>query len=82
MILFELLTGERPFRGDTHMLIHQVATEEPPSPRKLNSRSLKTSKPFACTACEKETQEQPYATAKSAPTICGDGVPQGTNQAK
>ncbi|MEM7315389.1 MAG: serine/threonine-protein kinase, partial [Planctomycetota bacterium] len=37
VILFELMTGEKPFRGNTRMLLHQVLNEEPPSPRKLNS---------------------------------------------
>jgi tRNA A-37 threonylcarbamoyl transferase component Bud32 len=37
VILFQLLTGELPFRGNAKMLIHQVIHEEPPSPRKLNS---------------------------------------------
>ncbi|MEO2016924.1 MAG: serine/threonine-protein kinase, partial [Fuerstiella sp.] len=45
VILFELLTGERPFRGNKRMLIHQVLTEDAPSPRSLNSaipRDLET----------------------------------------
>jgi serine/threonine protein kinase len=42
VILFEMLIGERPFRGNTCMLLHQVLTEEAPSPRNLNafSRSI------------------------------------------
>ena len=36
VVLFELLTGEKPFRGNTQMLIHQVLNEEASSPRKLN----------------------------------------------
>jgi tRNA A-37 threonylcarbamoyl transferase component Bud32 len=36
VILFRLLTGELPFRGNFRMVIHQVVNEEPPSPRKLN----------------------------------------------
>jgi serine/threonine protein kinase/WD40 repeat protein len=36
VILFELMTGELPFRGNTSMLIHQVLNDEPPSPRRLN----------------------------------------------
>jgi hypothetical protein len=36
VILFQLLTGELPFRGNVRMLIHQVLRDEPPSPRKLN----------------------------------------------
>lgn len=35
VILFELLTGERPFRGNTRMLLHQVINDEAPSPRKF-----------------------------------------------
>ena len=45
VILFELLTGELPFRGDARMLIVQILNEEPPSPRKLKatvSRDLET----------------------------------------
>lgn len=45
VILFELLTGERPFRGNQRMLLHQVIHDEPPSPRKLNAtvpRDLET----------------------------------------
>ena len=38
VILFQLLTGELPFRGSARMLMHQVIHDEPPSPRKLNSR--------------------------------------------
>lgn len=37
VILFRLLTGEPPFRGNARMLIHQVIHDEPPSPRKLNA---------------------------------------------
>jgi hypothetical protein len=36
VILYELLTGERPFRGEVRMLIVQILQDEPPSPRKLN----------------------------------------------
>jgi len=36
VILYELLSGELPFRGTTQMLLHQVMNEEATSPRKLN----------------------------------------------
>ncbi|MDA1055325.1 MAG: protein kinase, partial [Planctomycetota bacterium] len=45
VILFELLTGELPFRGDKQMLLVQILKDDPPSPRKLNSsapRDLET----------------------------------------
>ena len=39
VILFQLLTGELPFRGNARMLMHQVIHDDPPSPRKLKLRS-------------------------------------------
>jgi len=38
VVLYELLTGERPFRGSTHMVIAQVVQDEPPAPRKLDQQ--------------------------------------------
>jgi serine/threonine protein kinase len=38
VILYELLTGELPFRGNTRMLLHQVLHDEPRPPRRLNDR--------------------------------------------
>ena len=35
VILYELTTGERPFRGAAKMLLQQVVNDEPTSPRKL-----------------------------------------------
>jgi tetratricopeptide (TPR) repeat protein len=62
VILFELLTGERPFRGDQRMLMVQIISEDPPSPRKLNShipRDLET----ICLKCLQKSPERRYATA-------------------
>lgn len=36
VIMYELLTGELPFRGNVQMLLKQVMHDEPPPPRKLN----------------------------------------------
>jgi len=38
VILYELLVGELPFRGNSRMLLHQVLNTEPQPPRKLNDR--------------------------------------------
>src|SRR5581483_6034906 len=38
VILYHLLTGELPFRGNSRMLIHQVLHDEPKPPRRLNDR--------------------------------------------
>jgi serine/threonine protein kinase/tetratricopeptide (TPR) repeat protein len=38
VVLYELLTGELPFRGSQVMMLHQVLHEEPQRPRRLNHR--------------------------------------------
>jgi WD40 repeat protein/tRNA A-37 threonylcarbamoyl transferase component Bud32 len=38
VILYQLLTGELPFRGTVRMLLHQMLVEEPRGPRSLNDR--------------------------------------------
>jgi serine/threonine protein kinase len=38
VILYELLTGELPFRGSREMIMHQVLREEPRPPRFLNRK--------------------------------------------
>ena len=38
VVLYELLTGERPFRGNRRMLLMQVLEDDPRPPRKLNDR--------------------------------------------
>jgi WD40 repeat protein len=45
VVLYELLTGERPFRGQPRLILHQVMHEDPRPPRKLNDaipRDLET----------------------------------------
>jgi serine/threonine protein kinase len=45
VVLYRLLMGELPFRGNTRMLLHQVLHDEPRLPRKLNDhipRDLET----------------------------------------
>ena len=62
VILFELLTGERPFRGNIRMLIHQVIHDEAPSPRRLNAsvpRDLET----ICLKCLEKDPDKRYQTA-------------------
>jgi tetratricopeptide (TPR) repeat protein/tRNA A-37 threonylcarbamoyl transferase component Bud32 len=38
VILYQLLTGELPFRGVTRMVLHQVLSDEPRPPRRLNDK--------------------------------------------
>ena len=63
VILFEMLTGELPFRGEKRMLIVQIQRDEPPSPRKLNGnvpRDLET----ICLKCLEKDPGRRYAAAQ------------------
>ncbi len=63
VILFELLTGDRPFRGnDVTMLLKQVAEDEAPSVRRFNGRidrDLET----ICARCLEKSAAARYDTA-------------------
>lgn len=64
VILFEMLTGELPFRGDKRMLLVQIQTNEPPSPRRLSAgvpRDLET----ICLKCLEKQPENRYETAEA-----------------
>jgi serine/threonine protein kinase len=58
VILFQLLTGELPFRGNARMLIKQVIHDEPPSPRKLNSNVPKDLETITLKCLEKEPNKR------------------------
>jgi WD40 repeat protein len=63
VVLFELLTGELPFRGDQRMLMVQIQRDEPPRPRKLAAnipRDLET----ICLKCLEKDPHRRYATAR------------------
>lgn len=62
VVLFELLTGERPFRGDTRMLIYQLLSEDAVSPRKLNEKVPKDLETICLRCLEKEPAKR-FATA-------------------
>ncbi|MBC8876035.1 MAG: protein kinase [Planctomycetes bacterium] len=62
VIFYELLTGERPFRGERQMLLVQIANEDPPAPRKLDNkipRNLET----ICLTCLRKEPGRRYQTA-------------------
>lgn len=68
VILFELLTGELPFRGNTRMLLHQVLHDEPRTPRKLNGnipRDLET-------ICLKAMAKEPARRYQTADDLADD----------
>jgi serine/threonine protein kinase len=62
VVLFQVLTGELPFRGNRAMLIHQVLNDEAPGPRTLNSR-LPRDLDTICLKCLERDPRKRYATA-------------------
>lgn len=63
VVLFELLTGELPFRGNVRMMLMQVVADEPPAPRTLNStipRDIET----ICLKCLEKSPARRYSTAQ------------------
>ncbi len=63
VILFELLTGHKPFRGDVRMLLHHVIHDDPPSPRQLNNGIPRDLATICLKSIEKERTRR-YATAQ------------------
>ncbi len=63
-VLYLLLTGELPFRGNTRMLLHQVLHDEPRPPRSLNDRIPRDLETI-CLKCLHKEPHKRYATAKA-----------------
>jgi serine/threonine-protein kinase len=62
VVLYELLTGELPFRGPRAVIVHRVLHEEPPPPRRVDPRVPRDLE----TVCLKAMARRPgdrYATA-------------------
>jgi serine/threonine protein kinase len=64
VILFELLTGELPFRGENRMLIVQIIHDEPPHLRKLNSRVSRDLETI-CLKCLEKDPRRRYESARA-----------------
>lgn len=62
VILFRMLTGELPFRGNAQMQIHQRLTADPPDPRQLNRQLPRD----LCTVCLKCLERDPNRRFSSA----------------
>jgi len=61
-VLFEMLTGEHPFRGNVQMILKQVIEDEPPSPRKFDARVPRDLETI-CLKCLQKEPSSRYATA-------------------
>lgn len=63
VVLYELLTGQRPFKGGTRSLVHQILNEEPQAPRRIKRdvpRDLET----ICLRAISKNPAHRFATAK------------------
>ncbi|QDU44804.1 Serine/threonine-protein kinase PrkC [Symmachiella dynata] len=63
VVLYELLTGNLPFRGDMLMLIVQITAEEPPSPRKLHAH-IPVDMETICLKCLEKDPAKRYQSAQ------------------
>jgi serine/threonine protein kinase len=68
VVLYRLLTGELPFRGNTRMLQHQVLHDEPGPPRKLNDHIPHDLE----TICLKAMAKEPAHRYSTAGDLAGD----------
>lgn len=62
-MLFEMLTGELPFRGQKQMLIVNILQKEPPRPRSFNSRIPRDLETI-CLKCLEKPPSRRYGTAR------------------
>ena len=68
IILYEMLTGGRPFRGEMSLVLHKVLTQEPPAPRSIDGdipRDLET-------VCLKAIAKDPAGRYQTADEMAGD----------
>ncbi len=63
VVLYEMLTGELPFRGSTRMMLHQVLHDEPTPPRRCNDRIPRDLETICLKAIAKEPARR-YSSAR------------------
>jgi WD40 repeat protein len=68
VVLYELLTGELPFRGSNAMILDQVLREEPRPPRRLNDKVPRDLE----TVCLKSMAKEPRRRYASAADLADD----------
>jgi WD40 repeat protein len=64
VVLYQMLTGDVPFRGTNRMLLYQVLNDDPRPPRRLNDRIPRDLETICLTAMAKERSRR-YSTARA-----------------
>ena len=62
VVLYELLTGRKPFQGGKRLLVHQILNDEPPIPRNID-RSIPRDLETICLRAMSKKPADRYATA-------------------
>jgi WD40 repeat protein/tRNA A-37 threonylcarbamoyl transferase component Bud32 len=68
VVLYQLMTGELPFRGSKAMMVHQVVHEEPRPPRRVNDKIPRDLE----TVCLKAMSKQPARRYPTAGELADD----------
>jgi serine/threonine protein kinase/ribosomal protein S27E len=62
VVMYRMISGELPFRGNAQMQVYQRLTDDPPDPRKLN-RHIPRDLATICLKCLERDPNRRYATA-------------------
>lgn len=68
IILYEMLTGKRPFEGGSRALLYRVINEDIPDPRKLDKQIPRD----LVSICQKAAEKEPSARYSSAADMAAD----------
>jgi serine/threonine protein kinase len=63
VILYEMLTGELPFKGSSRILLHQIQSEDPRTPRSIEKKTPRDLETICLKALEKRPDRR-YQTAE------------------
>ena len=77
MTLYQMLTGEKPFRGATHMVMQKIEHSEPTAPRKLDDRIPKDIESICLKALHKDRDRRYQSATEMAEDLQRflDGLP-------